>query len=78
MSEEHRTIQLVAEFKRITENYEQALAELPRRAEILYELIQSDGMTYRQVGLLLGISAGRVGQIVKGASTYVPARHSAA
>lgn len=77
MSEMYQTARLVTEFQRITNEYEQAFAKalalLPRRSEIVLELVQS-GLTYRQVGLLLGISAGRVGQLVQEAPGYVPQR----
>lgn len=65
--------QLIAEFKEITESYERALNNLPRRHEIVYTLIQL-GMTHKQAGQLLGLSAARVGQLVQGAPGYVPAR----
>lgn len=67
------TALLVAEFQRITENYTKALENLDRRAEIVYELVKS-GLKYREIALLLGISAGRVGQLVKEAPGYVAAR----
>jgi Sigma-70, region 4. len=66
-------IQLRAEFQRITQDYNQALADLPRRSEIVLTLINT-GMTHREVGQLLGISAGRVAQLVKEAPGYVPQR----
>lgn len=64
---------LVAEFQRITAEYEEALAALARRHEIVYQLIQK-GLTYKQVGQLLGISHARVGQLVQGAAGYVRPR----
>lgn len=67
------TAQLVAEFKRITTEYDQALARLPRRAEIVLALRET-GLTHKQVGALLGISAGRVGQLVMEAPGYVRQR----
>lgn len=73
LSETYQITQLVSEFKRITEDYEQALADLPRRSEIVLSLI-NNGLTHKQIGLLLGISAGRVGQLVKGAPGYVAQR----
>jgi len=62
--------QLVAEFRRITDAYQQALEALPRRSEIVKALIQTD-LTHQEVGALLGLSASRVGQLVKGAPGYV-------
>lgn len=71
MSEQYMTTQLVAEFHQLTQRYNQALADLPRRNEIVFALVCS-GLSYRKVAKMLGISAPRVGQLIKEAPGYVP------
>lgn len=68
--------QLVAEFKQITEAYERALAQLPRRDDIVLEL-RDLKLTHKQIGLLLDISTGRVGQLVMRTPRHVTAKPAA-
>jgi len=83
--EDKSTYQLVAEFEKVTVEYDQrrkefdeATAELLRRRRDIVLKLVSLGLTHREVGALLHLSAGRICQLVKGAAVYVPQRQSGA
>lgn len=75
---------LVAEFQQISVEYDRRRKEfdeasselLRRRRDIVLSLV-STGLTHREVGFLVGLSTGRIGQLVKGATGYVPQRQPA-
>lgn len=80
-SVQYMKAQLAAEFKQISDDYnelreshDREVAQmLQRRREIVLSLVDVR-LTHREIGALLGISAGRVGQLVKGAPGYAPQR----